>query len=338
MSAGENGTIERALLFDRSARLRMQFTGPKAAESLAGLVTNDVLALRGGDGQYACALTPKGRVIADVRILAIADSDGTVNTLLVDSNAAAGVGFSAMIRKYVNPRLAKYADVSPSTACLTLAGTRALEVLQRCGVAAEVADDLRAGPSFTHRATSIDDIAVRIARVPDLGDVDAFELHLDRAHCDALLTKLSAAGAERVDDIEWHRRRVIAGRPEWGLDMDESTLAQEANMDALQAISYKKGCYTGQETVARVHFRGHVNRTLRRVRFSDAVVPSAGAVLNAADSTPVGDARSSAVDYAGQLVGIAMVRRVVGDGATLSWAGSDGLAHSLVVVGAPDAD
>jgi glycine cleavage system aminomethyltransferase T len=100
------------LLFDRSARLRMQFTGPKAAESLTGLVTNDVLALCGGDGEYACALTPKGRVIADVRILAIAGDDGTVQSLLVDSNAAAGVGFAAMIRKYVNPRLARYADIS----------------------------------------------------------------------------------------------------------------------------------------------------------------------------------------------------------------------------------
>ena len=101
-------------MFDRSARLRMQFTGPKAAESLTGLVTNDVLALRGGDGLYACALTAKGRIIADVRVLSIAD-EGDEPSLLVDANAASGTGFAAMIRKYVNPRLAKYVDVTDTT-------------------------------------------------------------------------------------------------------------------------------------------------------------------------------------------------------------------------------
>ena len=338
MSDVASSAIERVLLFDRSVRLRMQFTGPKAAESLTGLVTNDVLSLRGGDGQYAGALTPKGRVIADVRILAIADGDGTVSSLLVDTNAAAGVGFSAMIRKYVNPRLAKYTDVTATTACLTLAGSDALALLHRCGADATVLDDLRVGPSFTHRVTALREIAVRIARIPDLGDVDAFDLLCDRAQRDALRSALVTVGAEGADDVEWHRRRVVAGRPEWGVDMDESTLAQEANMDALQAISYRKGCYTGQETVARVHFRGHVNRTLRRVRFSDIDLPDVGTALSDDASAAVGDARSTAIGDDGQPVGIAMLRREVGDGARLIWTGADGRRHALVVVGAPDAD
>ena len=64
----------------------------------------------------------------------------------------------------------------------------------------------------------------------------------------------------------WDIARVEAGRPEWGIDMDDNTIPQEANFDALHAISYTKGCYVGQETVARVHFRGHVNKHLRGVR------------------------------------------------------------------------
>src|SRR5512134_15494 len=85
-----NALNDRALLLDRSSRLRMRFSGAKAAESLTGLVTSDVLALSPGKGQYSAALTPKGKVIADVRIFA------TEGNLLVDTNGAAAPGFVAM--------------------------------------------------------------------------------------------------------------------------------------------------------------------------------------------------------------------------------------------------
>ena len=325
-----------ASLFDRSNRLRLQFSGAKAAESLTGLVTNDVLGLRGGDGLYACALTPKGRVIADVRIVCIAGVDGTVQSFLADANATAGIGFFAMIRKYVNPRLAKYSDVSASMSCLTLGGPGALDVLRQSGTDAAVVDALTTAAPFTHCMTALGDISARLVRVPDLGAEIVVDLYVDHAAADALRAVLTSAGAQPADDVEWQRRRVIAGRPEWGVDMDESTLAQEANMDALHAISYKKGCYTGQETVARVHFRGHVNRTLRGVAYVDNVAPAIGTPLTAVDSSAVGDARSSAIDHHGTRVGIAMLRREVADGAALSWVGEDGVSHALTVVGAPE--
>lgn len=324
------------LLFDRSARLRMQFTGPKAAESLTGLVTNDVLALRGGDGLYACALTAKGRIIADVRIHAIAGDDGSVQTLLVDANDAGGAGFAAMIRKYVNPRLAKYVDVSATTACLTLAGDGALDLLHAAGVSDEALAAIRDGHSFTHQPVEIAGAAARLVRVPDLGDAQVFDLHLERTSRDAVVATLVSAGAVPSEDEEWHRRRVMAGRPEWGIDMNESTLAQEANMDALQAISYTKGCYTGQETVARVHFRGHVNRTLRSVSYPDGAVPPVATPLTGAESASVGDARSSGVTADGRAIGLAMLRREVTDGASLSWIDGDEVAHPVVVVGNAD--
>src|SRR5512134_2040585 len=88
-----------AVIADRSNRLRMLFTGEKAAESLTGLVTNDVLSLAVGRGQYAAALTNKGKILADVRIFA------TEAGLLVDSNAPAGAQWATMVKKFVNPRL-----------------------------------------------------------------------------------------------------------------------------------------------------------------------------------------------------------------------------------------
>ncbi len=314
----------------------MLFTGPKAAESLTGLVTNDVLSLRGGDGQYACALTQKGRVIADVRILAIAGGDGSVASLLVDANPAAGPGFAAMIRKYVNPRLAKYVDVTASTACLTLVGPSALSLLAALGASGVNVDEVANGAAYTHRTVTLAGVTARLVRVPDLGATDAFDLHCDAADVSTLRDALQQAGAEQGAEHEWDRLRVIAGRPEWGVDMDETTLAQEANMDALLAISYQKGCYTGQETVARVHFRGHVNRTLRRVRLGGGTIPPHGAPLLDKEEKPVGDVRSTAIGDDGQLIGIAMMRREVPDAGELTWVSADAAAHAVAVVGSAD--
>ena len=336
-AAASPGPEQSVLSFDRSDRLRMQFSGSKAAESLTGLVTNDVLALRGGDGLYACALTAKGRVISDVRILAMPADDGAVTSLLVDANAAGGVGFATMIRKYVNPRLAKYVDVSATTSCLTIDGVGAIALLDSLGADPIETAAVASGPAFTHRTIVVAGVTLRLVRVPDLGADTTFDLHVDRESAAVVAAALLSAGAMPGDTAAWHRRRVEAGRPEWGADMDESTLAQEANMDALQAISYKKGCYTGQETVARVHFRGHVNRTLRRVQHSDGTVPAIGTTLSGPDGAALGDARSAAELDANSAVGLAMLRREVPASATLTWVDGREQTHSVIVLDAPDA-
>jgi len=101
-SALHNG----ALFFDRSDRTRMRISGPKAAELVTGMVTNDVSALVPGEGQYAAALTPKGKIVADLRIFAVEDG------LLIDASSAAAPGWKEMVRKYINPRIAPYHDLS----------------------------------------------------------------------------------------------------------------------------------------------------------------------------------------------------------------------------------
>ena len=107
---------DTAGLVDRSNRLRMLFTGGQPAATLTGLVTNDVVSLRSGEGQFAGALTAKGKVIADLRILARTDD------VLVDCGEDCGPAFAAMIRRYVNPRLAKYTDVSAVLRCVGVYG------------------------------------------------------------------------------------------------------------------------------------------------------------------------------------------------------------------------
>ena len=82
-----------------------------------------------------------------------------------------------------------------------------------------------------------------------------------------------AGGATPGGLLAWEIARIENGRPEWGIDIDETTIPQEANLEELHAISYTKGCYTGQEVVARIHFRGHVNRHLRGLRLGHSEPP-----------------------------------------------------------------
>jgi glycine cleavage system aminomethyltransferase T len=124
---------ESAALIDCSDRSRLRLDGPKAAEVMSGLVTNDVTKLSPGQGLYAAALTPKGKIIADLRVFRTDDG------ILADVPAAAAEGWLAMIRKYVNPRLARYRDVSTETADLSVFGPRAEAVI---ALAAEIPGEL----------------------------------------------------------------------------------------------------------------------------------------------------------------------------------------------------
>src|SRR5688572_30558845 len=106
IAVGYDALRSGAMVLDRSDRGRWRFSGPKAAETLTGLVTNDVLALQPGDGVYAAALTPKGKIVADLRIL----RDG--EEFFADTGAAAASAWRAMVRKFVNPRVAPYSETT----------------------------------------------------------------------------------------------------------------------------------------------------------------------------------------------------------------------------------
>lgn len=309
-----------AVFTDRSNRLRMRFSGAKAAESLNGLVTSEVVALTRGHGQYAAALTPKGKVIADVRIFSRGDE------LMVDTNPAAAPGWSAMIRKFVNPRLARYEDVSLQVGDLGLFGVAASGIIRTVFPDAAISPDM---PPYAHVPATIGDDAPWIARVPDYG-VEGYDIFGSPADLDAVRQKLSEAGAIEVSAGVLDVARIEAGRPDWGVDMDDSVLAQEVDMDRLDAISYTKGCYTGQETVARVHYRGHVNRVLRGLRFSEALVPPVGTEVTDAEGKVVGSVKSGAVSPRYGAIALALVRRELEPGTSLRASWSDKVVEATV--------
>ena len=297
------------MLVDRSERVRATFAGAAAADVLTGLVTNDVPSLTRGEGQYAALLTPKAKIIADVRIF-VRESD-----LLVDAPPRAAEGFWGTVRKYVNPRLAKYADVSGVIRDIGVFGMGAPAVVS--GVLGIDQGALVSLTPYHHLLADFAGERVTVARVPDAG-LDGFELFAAPDVTAALQARAISRGAILAGVAAFDIARIEAGRPEWGVEMDDTMLPQEANLDDLHAISYTKGCYTGQETVARVHFRGHVNRHLRGVCFDTNVIPSPRAALvDPSNGHLVGEVRSAVESPRLGGVGLAMVRREVSVGTAL---------------------
>jgi folate-binding protein YgfZ len=291
-----------AVAIDRSQRGRWRLSGGKAAETLTGLVTNDVLALGPGHGQFAAMLTPKGKIIADITIYRTEDA------LLVDVPSRAAAGFADTIKKYVNPRVTPYADETATMSDVGAYGVRAAHIVgQAVGVPAE---SLMALPA--HGSVVADSLLV--VRVPTLG-LDGFAVLVPSTDREAIWQRLLAAGAVAGSTGVWDVARVENGSPEWGVDIDETTIPQEAGFDELGAISYTKGCYTGQETVARIHFRGHVNRHLRGLRMANDAPPAA--TLVDASGKPVGDVRSTVRSPRLGPIALAMVRREIEVGATI---------------------
>ena len=298
-----------AIVIDRSHRGRLRMFGEKSGEALTGLVTNDVVGIAPGHGQYAAALSAKGRILADLRIFA------GVGSYLIDTSARAWPGFLGMVKKYVNPRTSGYRDDSFAIRDIGIFGVRATEIVTRVtSVAAELLEML---PPYAHVDAMIDGVNVMIAKVPDIG-VTGYELFVPYETFDRVWERAVDAGATPAGLGAWEIARVEAGRAEWGIDIDDSTIPQEANLDESNAISYTKGCYIGQEVVARVHFRGHVNRHLRGLRAASADPPPHGAQLIDDSGNHVGDVRSSVASPRLGGIAIGMVRREVTPGTSLN--------------------
>jgi folate-binding protein YgfZ len=291
-----------------------QCQGPKTVEALNGLVTNDVVALPVGQAQHAAALTAKGKVVTDLLLVR-----HDVTTVLVWVPLAGAEAWQAMIRKYVNPRLSAMTDVSARWHAVMLTGGGVPDTVrtfaEAVGAPSEsAAPTWHAIPSpfgFTPPAT----LVVLDSETP----------------ARALQTRLTETGAHTASSALATVYRVETGWPALGVDMDGETLAQEANLDALGAISFNKGCYTGQETVARIHFRGHVNRQLRGLTASVLLEP--GATVLGVDDAVIGAVRSAVTSPAYGPIALAMLRRELPVGGTVTVCqGSDRIPATVVAL------
>ncbi len=301
------------------------FRGPKAAEALNGLITNDVSTLRPGEGLHAAALTPKGKVLTDMLVIRL-DEESFLMTVL----QSAADAWMSLARKYVNPRLAKVTDESDKFATWMLYGADARAAVAQLGGASASVHDLgdvmisalAEWPIWHHGPWNLGPVSVRLIRAPLMGELPGFIITASASDADVVRSRLEASTINRATRAVWNVARIEGGRPAWGVDMDDTTLPQEANLDTLGAISFTKGCYTGQETVARIHFRGHVNRHLRGL-VGSAPMPKGARVLDASGKV-VGDVRSTVVSPRLGPIAMAMLRREVEDDATVFVQAEDG--------------
>jgi folate-binding protein YgfZ len=288
-------------LVDRSERGKLAVSGPEAAAFLDSLLSNDIAGLEAGSGVDATLLTHKGRMLAEVRVLA------TEVELLLDTERSALQALFDALRQY---RIGYRAELHKRTLECAL--------LSLIGPAADDALAQPPGPGeHDHRASELAGRPVRVIRT-DLG-IDVLCAADDTA---TVTDALRRAGAVPIDERVAETVRIEHGRPRFGVELDEDTMPQEAGLHE-RAVSYGKGCYVGQETVARLYWKGKPNRHLRGLRFS-AEVPS-GAPLLLADQR-VGAVASVVRSPRLGPIGLALVRREAAPGALLAVDGTDATA------------
>lgn len=318
--AAEYGAlVERCGLVDRSERGKLALSGPNAVEFLNGQVTNELAGLEPGEGCYAAFLTHKGKMLGDLRILAVGGAPEVGEALedqpielLLDTERTALQALFDMIRRF---KVGYEVDLHKRTlecSLISLVGpstedtvARALG-LQRSELPEREHDHLVV--SLNH-ASAPDRASVRLIRT-DLG-LDAL---FDASAIDSVRGAFVKAGAVEVSELAAEIVRVEHGRPRYGVDLDENTIPQEAGLNE-RAVSFTKGCYVGQETVARLHYRGKPNRHLRGLRLSGPVEP--GAELHLGERS-VGRLGSLVLSPTFGPIGLALVRREAELGATVA--------------------
>jgi folate-binding protein YgfZ len=291
---------EQALLrgacgvLDRSERGKLALTGPDAKTFLGGQVTNDVESLEPGRGCYAAFLTPKGKMLGDLRVLDLG------HELWLDTERATLQELFNMIRRF---RVGYDVELHKRTlerGLVSVIGPRSRELAGADALGANEHDNV---------AADIDGIAVVLVAT-DLG-VDAI---CAAQSTEDLLSALQARGAAVVSEAAVETLRVESGRPRYGVDVDATTIPQEAGLNE-RAVSFTKGCYVGQETVARLFYKGKPNRHLRGLRLSGAAEPGNALRLGDREVGKLGSVARSAVHG---LIGLALVRREADPGAKLA--------------------
>jgi folate-binding protein YgfZ len=295
---------EECGLVDRSRRGKLLVRGADAAEYLQGQLTNDVEALTPGQGCYAALLDRKGHLQSDMRVLRLAPGE-----IWIDVEEPALEPVSRHLDTYRIGREVELSDLSAERALVSLVGPRSEEV-------AGVARTTEHGHGEA-RVGEVEALAVATA-----GGID---LICAAAEATALRDELQARGAVEVSEEAAEILRVESGRPRFGAEMTSATMPAEAGIvDA--AVSFTKGCYIGQEPVARLHYKGRPNRHLRGLRLSG---PARGGDVLRLDGKEVGAVGTACLSPALGRIGLAIVRREAEPGSTVA-VGEDGTSAEVV--------
>jgi folate-binding protein YgfZ len=278
-----------AALLDLGFRTVVRATGADRVEFLQGMLTNDVASLAPGAGCPALLLTIQGRVTADLHVAMLDDA------VLLEVDIRARSALVDALEKLIIADEVELVE-SPELALIGLDGPGAARLL------GEPAASL--GP-YAHALVRPGGIELRAQRASPVRG-GGFVLHVPAARAPAVWDVLAEAGARPCGMAALEGRRVEVGVPRIGVDMDGSTLALEVPVE--DAISARKGCYLGQEVIARGTARGHVNRRLVGLLLEGTEPPPAAPLLH--DGKEVGRLTSVARAFgAGSLAALGFVRR-----------------------------
>lgn len=242
-------------IFDLSFRGRLRVSGADRQRFLNGQVTNNVAALKPGEGCYAALVTAKGRMQSDLNIYALADQ------FLVDFEPGLTAKVAERLEKFIIADDVQIGDAGPEYGLISLQGPAAGQTLKELALPSELPAKPLAFQSVQDELGPI--LVVHSARTGKAG-FDLFASHdVLRAWFERL--RPAAARAGRAAVCGWAAlecARIEAGIPRFGADMDEANLAPEAGIEG-RAVSYTKGCYIGQEVIARIRTYGQVARSLK---------------------------------------------------------------------------
>jgi folate-binding protein YgfZ len=294
-------------VMDLSPHGRMLVSGTEAIQFLNGLITNDMKTLAENSWMPAAFPNVQGRLIASVRVIRLSDeqadqtrptglprrrpSENVCPTFLIDTEPATTERVLKTIERFTLAGDFRVRDVTAQTALLTIQGKKS------AGVIRLVLGEAAAGLAIRGvLKIAWQEGEVTILRATHTGE-DGFDLIVNADVASSLWDALHAAGARPVGYDALEILRIEAGLPRYGIDMDETNVVTEAALD--DTVSYTKGCYVGQEIIARIKYRGHVAKKLEGIKFTKAVRVEPGSPIKSIDDKEIG--RITSITYSPHL-------------------------------------
>jgi|SRR2546423_11930845 len=263
-------------LFDLSSRGRVRVSGGEAVQFLNGMLTNDVARLEDGAWMHAALPNPQGRLIATARVFRRGDA------FIFDTEAATYERVLKNLERFTPAGDFRVHDMTKDTTTLSVQGARARET-----VSAALGESAAGAARGRTSSVQFQNSEVMVARATHTAE-DGFDLFVSVGEVEALWDALVASGARPVGFDALEVLRVEAGVPRYGVDATEANVVIEV-VDEAEAVSYTKGCYTGQEIIARIHWRGHVAKRLAGLVFDrEAEPPTDARIKSCTEDREVG--------------------------------------------------
>ena len=252
-----------AVRTDRSHRTKLRVVGDDRVKFLQNILTNDLQSFSPGSGAYAALLTSMGKMVADFRVAALPES------ILLDAEARCREGAFPNLDKFNLGYDCEISDESDDLGMVTLIGPEGRKTVHR--VLGE-----SPGSGGSYECVEFDWNGTKtVAATTDRLGLAAIDLIVPTSSLPSLWEAFEAVPAAGFSALEM--LRLEAGVPRFGVDMDESVNPMEAGL--LNAIDFDKGCYVGQEVIAKIDSLGHVNRNLVGIRIEGDTPPEEGAAL-----------------------------------------------------------